>query len=46
MKDFIEKFMSYYNDTAGVKLGAFVERNANFDNPYHNSKNLTLKKGW
>lgn len=46
MKDFIEKFISYYNDTARVKLEAFVERNAKFDNPYHNSKNLTLKKGW
>ena len=39
MKAFIEGFVSYYNNTVKNQL---VE----FDEPYVNSQNLTLQKGW
>jgi len=46
MKMFIERFVSYYNTTVKGKLKFFVEDRADFENPYANSGNLTLQKGW
>ena len=39
MKAFIESFVSYYNNTVKVQLQSF-------EDPYVNSQNLTLQKGW
>lgn len=41
---FIESFVLYYNTEAKAKLNSF--RDSYTNNPYANSKNLTLKKGW
>lgn len=39
MKAFIENFVSHYNDTVKLQLRSF-------EDPYVNSRNLTLQKGW
>ena len=46
MKAFIDYFVTYYNGTVKNKLRFFIEPNPNIENPYANSLNLTLQKGW